>query len=111
MTIRSFSGQNGSQGWKGRRLLPVLLFLISIAKPASAASGTEGASFLDIPVGARPAALGSAYSALAADAYAPVWNPAGLGFVRQTEVAGQHLSYLESVHDEYLGLAQPAGRG
>ena len=44
-----------------------------------ASSGTEGASFLDIPVGAEPAALGSAYTALATNAYAPVWNPAGLG--------------------------------
>jgi hypothetical protein len=76
----------------------------------AAGAGTEGAIFLDIPVGARPAALGSAYSALAADAYAPVWNPAGLGFAGQTEVAAQHLSYLESIHYGYLGLARPAGQ-
>jgi len=95
------------------KYLHLLTFCAAVSCSAACygASGTEGASFLDIPVGARPAALGSAYTALATDAYAPVWNPAGLGFVRQTEVAGQHLSYLESVHDEYLGLAQPAGRG
>jgi hypothetical protein len=45
---------------------------------AHAASGTKGAAFLDIPVCAGPAALGSAYTALSNDAYAPVWNPAGL---------------------------------
>jgi hypothetical protein len=79
--------------------------------PLEASTGTRGASFLEIPVGGAPAALGSAYTALAADAYAPVWNPAGLGFVSGTEVAGQHLTYLESVRYEYLGLAQTLGRG
>jgi hypothetical protein len=75
--------------------------------PAFASSGTEGASFLDIPVGAGPAAMGSAYTALATNAYAPTWNPAGLGFLDGTEVAAQHLSYLESIHYEYLSGAYP----
>lgn len=74
-----------------------------------ASTGTDGANFLAIPVGARPAALGSAYTALANDAYASVWNPAGLGFLSTMELAGQHLSYLESIHDEYLGFALPIG--
>ena len=54
-----------------------LLSLLIFASPGLwAASGTEGASFLDIPVGAGPAALGAAYTAQANDVYAPVWNPA-----------------------------------
>ena len=93
------------------RNLPSLTFILTILCSARCygSSGTEGASFLDIPVGAQPAALGSAYTALSADAYAPVWNPAGLGFIDHTEVAAQHLSYLESTYDEYLGLARPIG--
>lgn len=78
---------------------------------AAAASGTEGASFLDIPVGARPAALGSAYTALAGDAYGPVWNPAGLGFVDTPQIAAQHLAYLDSIHDEFLSGVMPLGAG
>src|SRR5262245_22944582 len=73
-----------------------LLGLMINAIPAYAGAGTEGASFLDIPVGAGPAAMGSAYTALANNAYAPVWNPAGLGMLRGNELAGQHVSYLES---------------
>jgi hypothetical protein len=80
----------------------VLLLLTLGAGTLRASSGTESASFLDIPVGAGPAALGSAYSAQATDAYAPVYNPAGLGFLQDHEVAAQHLDYLESVHDEFL---------
>src|SRR6266704_1716444 len=72
-----------------------------------ASSGTEGASFLDIPVGAGPAALGSAYTALATNAYAPVWNPAGLGMLSGNELAGQHLSYLDSMHYEYMSFVHP----
>src|SRR4029077_13814885 len=72
-----------------------------------ASAGTEGASFLDIPVGAGPAALGSAYTALATNAYAPVWNPAGLGMLSGNEASGQHLSYLDSMHYEFLSYVHP----
>jgi hypothetical protein len=85
--------------------------MASMVPAHAAASGTEGAAFLDIPVGAGPAALGSAYSALASDAYAPVLNPAGLGFLSSTQIAGQHLSYLESIHDEFLSFVSPLGHG
>jgi hypothetical protein len=74
---------------------------------AWAASGTEGASFLDIPVGAEPAALGSAYTALASDAYAPVWNPAGLGFEPTPQLATQYLSYVESINYEFASFVYP----
>jgi hypothetical protein len=92
---------------KNWRTLILTLCFLSSTVPASAASGTEAASFLDIPVGAGPAALGGAYSALAMDAYAPVYNPAGLAFLNSTQVAGQHLDYLESIHYEYLGAVHP----
>jgi hypothetical protein len=85
----------------------VSLYSLALGVPATASTGTDGASFLNIPVGARPAALGSAYSALATDAYAPTINPGGLGFVDSTQLAGQHLSYLESVHYEQLSVVHP----
>ncbi len=94
-------------GW----LLLFVLGQLSCSSRAYAGSGTEAASFLDIPVGAGPAALGSAYTALATDAYAPVWNPAGLGFVNSSQLAGQHLDYLESIHDEFLSFVHPIGQG
>jgi hypothetical protein len=90
----------------------IALFLIlgfPFASPSVASSGTEGAAFLDIPVGGGPAALGSAYTALATNAYAPTWNPAGLGFLGGNEVAAQHLAYLESMHYEYLSFVHPLG--
>src|SRR5580765_1222427 len=75
--------------------------------PLFASSGTEGAAFLDIPVGAGPAAMGSAYTALATDGYAPVWNPAGLAVLPDSQIAAQHLWYLESLHYEFLSYVHP----
>lgn len=85
--------------------------VFTVVQPAFAGSGSEAASFLDIPVGAGPAAMGAAYSALADDAYAPVYNPGGLGFVDSTQISGQHLSYLDSIYYESLSFVHPAGQG
>jgi hypothetical protein len=90
---------------KRKLLLPLVLLFSCLWTKVYAASGTEGAAFLDIPVGAGPAALGSAYSALSSDAYAPIYNPAGLGSLRVHEIAGQHLSYLESISYEFASVA------
>src|SRR5471030_2939425 len=86
-----------------------LLTMLSIAHGSS--RGSEGAAFLEIPVGAGPAALGSAYTALAQDAYAPIYNPAGLGFLPATQIAAQHLSYLESIDYEFLSFVHPLAEG
>src|SRR5579872_7232835 len=100
---------------KGASFLKRYLFLTSafclLTSPSYASSGTEGAAFLDIPVGAGPASLGGAYSALADDAYAPTYNPGALGFVESNQFAAQHLSYLESIHYEYLSFVHPLHKG
>src|SRR3954466_4298719 len=88
----------------------LLLFFMPM-RLAWAAAGTEGAAFLDIPVGAGPAALGSAYTALANDAYAPVWNPAGLGNVKGTQAAAQPLSYLQSINYEFFSVVHSVADG
>jgi len=96
-----------------KKLSTILLLFLSfyLANRLSwASSGTEGAAFLDIPVGAGPAALGAAYTALATNAYAPTWNPAGLGRLSGTEMSAQHLSYLDSMNYEYLSVVHPLSK-
>src|SRR4051812_14329331 len=88
-----------------------LSILLTAGVAAYAGGGTQGAGFLDIPGGGGPAAMGGAYSALANDAYAPTWNPGGLGALSSTQFSGQHLSYLESVHYEHLSFAVPLRNG
>ena len=92
-----------------RRLFLTLACLVLVSHRLHASAGTEGASFLDIPVGAGPAAMGSAYTALATNAYAPTSNPGGLGFLKGTEIAGQHLSYIQSIRYEHFGFVTPIG--
>src|ERR1700692_272675 len=94
---------------KRSQFIAFCLFLSS-ATAAYASSGTEGAAFLDIPVGGGPAAMGSAYTALANDAYAATYNPGGLGVLASTQVSGQHLSYLDTLHYEYRTFAVPPPR-
>ena len=92
-----------------RYLLGISLVAVA-ARAGWCASGTEGASFLDIPVGGAPAALGSAYTAQATDVYAPVWNPAGLAFLTGVEFTGTHLSYLGPVYYEHASVVAPVGK-
>jgi len=97
---------------KIRAGVTLILIGLSLAPhPLFAASGTEAAAFLEIPVGGRPAAMGDAYSAMADDAYATTSNPGGLGFLKSTQLAGQHLAYLESIHYEYLSFVHPLQPG
>lgn len=96
---------------KRHGLILAAFFSLSIPAAFGASVGTNGAGFLEIPVGGRPAAMGGSYSTLALDAYAPVWNPAGLGFLYTTEFAAMHLNYADSIGYEYASLAQPLGGG
>lgn len=93
----------------GRRRGLVLLAALLPACARARAAGTTGAEFLGIPVGGRPAALGGAYSALAEDAYAPVWNPAGLCRLPAAQLGAMHLDYGGALSYEFASFAQPLG--
>ena len=93
-----------------RRGLLAFFLLVGSGKMVWSSSGTEAASFLDIPVGGAPAAQGSAYTAQATDVYAPVWNPAGLGFLHSIELTGTHLDYIPPVYYEHAGFVMPIGK-
>lgn len=90
------------------QIFGLLLFLVAAGETnCHAGAGTEGAAFLNIPMGGRPAALGGAYTALANDAYAPVFNPAGLGFSSASQLAAMHLSFIDSIAYEFASIALP----
>ena len=56
------------------------------------------AEFLMIAPGARSGGLGEANVALANDAYASYWNPAGLAYIRGTQVTGMHADWLPELN-------------
>jgi len=90
-----------------KRFLMISSVVLAARLALHAAAGTEGASFLDIPVGAEPAALGSAYSARAENAYATIWNPAGLARVDVPELSAMYLSYLVDTSYQQASVAIP----
>lgn len=85
--------------------------LLACAVPAFAAGpGGDALPFLKLDAGARPAALGGAYSALGDDAFTVFYNPAGAAFVDRKEAAFTHHMWLEGMSQESLAYVHPASR-
>lgn len=91
----------------------VALALILGAGPASASgsAGAEPFSFLRLDANARAVAMGGAYTALATDANALLYNPAGLARVARSEATFMHNAYVAGIDQEYGAYASPRGWG
>lgn len=78
--------------------------------PAGAAAQTAAIS-LSLPPTARANAMGEAYVALADDATAAWWNPAGLGFLTKKDASVTHAQLVpdlaDDVFQEFLVFALP----
>ena len=67
-------------------------------------AGTAVAQFLKIGVGARGIGMGESYIAIANDAEALYWNPAGLTLFDKNSVFFSHTQWLVDTQLEYAGL-------
>ncbi len=66
--------------------------------------------FFETGVGARALAMGGAFSAVADDATAIFWNPAGLEQISGLEVHGMHSErFAGAVNRDFLGVAKKIG--
>jgi hypothetical protein len=67
----------------------------------------------DLILGARPQGLGGAYTAIADDANAVYWNPAGLARVEHRDITFMHWLFADvsDVMVDYIAFAQPLGTG
>lgn len=89
--------------------LALTLLLLATAN-ARAASGFAG-EFLALGAGARSAALGSAYVAIASDPTATYWNPAGLTRLATSQLHLMHAERFSGlVNHDFVALAQPGRR-
>ncbi len=77
----------------------------------SSAKGTTAGTFLELGVGGRATAMGGAYTAVADDATALYWNPAGLASVEKHAATFMHAAYLQSSFYDYGAYAQSLGDG
>jgi hypothetical protein len=86
------------------------VFLGSLVLTAPAGATKYAGEFLKIQVGARALGMGGAFTAVADDATAPYWNPAGMVYLPYREVIPQHQEKFGSLaNHDYLGGIWPLG--
>ena len=86
------------------RVLVLAALAFALATP-SAHAGQAGFAFLEVPVGARAAGMGGAYSAVARGVDAMFWNPAGLATFQRTELSASHVESYEQLRHDQFGVA------
>ena len=80
-------------------IVSLLLTLVFVAQQAFAVSEAT-VLFLMITPGARQAAMGEAFVAVANDASAVFWNPAGLAYQQGKEATFMHVNWLPGLTDD-----------
>lgn len=91
--------------------MPLLLFELLLAQFGNHEPGSTVLPLLKCGQGVRAAALGEAYVALADDASALYWNPAGLGQLPDYHVALSHHQWFAGIQDELVHVALPSRIG
>lgn len=95
--------------WPLKALL-VLLICIGNGTAALAQTSEIPAAFVDIGYGARPMGMGGAFVALADDANALLWNPAGLVLLQRAQLTGMYANQAGLVPCGFVGYARPHRR-
>jgi hypothetical protein len=87
-----------------KTLIALTCISVSTALPLAADEGNGGyaGSFFQIPLGARPVAMGGAYRSISNDGAGPLYNPAGLSLISH-KLFGS--SYRVMEQDRRLGYA------
>ena len=70
-------------------------------------SGGQAGAFLQYGVGARALGMGGAFYAIADDATAAYWNPAGLAYLQRKEVTTMQATLFAETQYNYMGYAHP----
>ncbi len=88
-------------------LMIVMLIFIGVTTAKSAEDGSvkTGLSFLKIGIDARATGMASAYTAVAGDAAAVYWNPAGLLQAKSSNVIFNHNEWITDTREEFAGLS------
>jgi len=92
--------------------LVIVSWLLVIAHPVLA----QGQAGMDIAVlkagvGARALGMGSAFTAVADNADAPYWNPAGLGSLSSSEITAMQTRLSTDTDHYYISYVRPAFGG
>lgn len=88
----------------------VLLALSFSAQLMATQEGTSTAQFLKIGQSPRAEAMGGAFTAVADDAYAPQFNPAGLAQITRKKLALNHLDFIEDINSQFVSFVLPVNK-
>ncbi len=93
-----------------RTIFVVLLLVVTVVGQTYSqfvsdvsAVGTTAAPFLEIEVGSRAMGMGGAFTAVADDATAIYWNPAGLSRLPRSEFTFTHTRWLADINFNFAG--------
>ena len=92
--------------------LYIYLLIIIFPVVVTAQNSRYAASFMELGVGARALAMGSAYVALSDDVTGTYWNPAGLAFLPNFQASSMYASIFNKLENQsYVGAAIPVFGG
>ena len=92
---------------KNKLISALIAVQLSAAAGYCASPGETGGQALKLATDSRPAALGEAFCAMADDASALYWNPAGLAQLKRPELLFTHMNRLTDVRFFNLSYAHP----
>ena len=98
----------------GMRVAYIVFTLILMTVTVQAGNskvGTSGAQFLKIGAGARPTAMGEAFTGIADDVNAVYYNPAGLAFLMRPEITAMHTQWFQGLNYEFGAFVYPTDHG
>src|SRR5262245_2895015 len=107
MDASSDSRKSSSSAGKAGRTLAALVTLAATAHARVFEEARVAAPFVKIGQGARAAAMGESFTAIADDSTAVFWNPAGLAQLNRFQVQFTHNEWVDDFRHEYFGLAGP----
>lgn len=94
-----------------KKISRALLFITTFSSAlfAGETAGGRPGAFLRLGVGSRALGMGGAFVAVADDATASYWNPAGLGLVRELQFGGTYTEISLGRQYNFAGIAVPLG--
>jgi len=95
-----------------KRLALALIFgAVPLHATRNPDTGTRPSNLLTSQPGAHPRAMGNAFTALANDANALFFNPAGLGGLERSEITATHRQLYGDIAQQHVGVVLPLDLG